>query len=405
MAAPLIVAKLVLQAGPLVHWLWQNREQFEPVFRRIGDFAAAAVSDPIGAVRRIGNTIVFGQPDGGSKVIAFIEQTAPKLDRIEQLVTEVQAGQSAMLSSLESLQVGPHALSSSVASLQSLSMVSLGFTAILPVVLHMQFAALNKRLNALLQAVRSLTKKFDAGKIAELETGIELLRLGMGAHEQQKGTDARQHYNAARRDCLHSVHYFHTLLSDQLAEKSPNREEVRVLARHLSVAVLGVASCHIGLEDDGQAIAQIEAQIPLLQQAARWVFKETAGKDPARFLSLPIGSRVVSLAFMADLFQQAKQAGAVEAKRDYTPADWFEEHRGTISPFSGRLPFIGKSQYIDGLRRELLEAVAAVEEVNRVRGIELLAREVRAAGECNREVMGQLRQAVDSGVGRGKYVV
>ena len=169
--------------------------------------------------------------------------------------------------------------------------------------------------------------------------------------------------------------------------------------------MLGVASCHIGLEENKQAIARIEAQEPLLRQAAKWVFAQTAGKDPARFLSLPVGVWEVSLAFMADLFQQAKQAGAIEAQRDYTPADWFEEYRATITPFSRRLPYAYKASYIAGLQRELLEAVATVEEVNRLCGVELLAREVQAVGECSREVMGQLRQVVDNGARGGDHLV
>jgi hypothetical protein len=35
---------------------------------------------------------VFGHPDRGSKVIAFIDQTVPMLDHIEQVVTGLQAG-------------------------------------------------------------------------------------------------------------------------------------------------------------------------------------------------------------------------------------------------------------------------------------------------------------------------
>lgn len=132
MAVHLIWAKLAISSGTtLVQWMWNHRAEFEPTLKRVGDFATAAVTNPSGAVRRIGNTIVFGQPDGSSKVIAFIEQATPKLNHIEQMVTEAQSGQAAMISSLESMQVGQNALSSSVASLQSLSMVSLGFTAIL----------------------------------------------------------------------------------------------------------------------------------------------------------------------------------------------------------------------------------------------------------------------------------
>ena len=116
-------------------------------------------------------------------------------------------------------------------------------------------------------------------------------------------------------------------------EKTPDRDEVRLLARHLSVAVLGVAACHIGLGDDEQAMTATQAQMPLLCDAAWWVFHETAGKDPARFLSLPVGGREVSLAFLADLFRQAKLAGVLDAERDFTPDGWYEAHRATISPF------------------------------------------------------------------------
>lgn len=403
--APLIVAKLALQAGPLVQWFWNNREQFAPALQRVGDFATTAVSDPNGTVCRVGNAIVFGQPDGGSKVIAFIEQTTPKLDHIESTVARTEAGRTAMLLSLESLQLGQNALSSSFASLQLLSMVPLGFTAILPLVLRAQFAALNKRLEVLLQGIKGLTKKFDADKTSLLQTGLDLLQLGTDSQKQQKTVDARQHYNAGLFPCIQSVNYFHTLLSDQLCEKAPHRGEVRLLTRHLSVAVLGVAACHIGLEEDGQAVAIIKAKVPILQQAAKWMFSETAGRDPARFLSLPVGGREVSLAFMADLYQQAKHAGVVEAQRDYTPAEWFEEHRASIMPFIGRLPSFYKTDYIAGLQRELLLAVAAVEEVNRVRGIELLVGEAGAAGMCSREVMNQVRMVVDSGVDGNEHVV
>ena len=407
MGVPLMLAKLALESGPLIEWLWTHRDRFGPVLSKVGDFATTAVTNPDGAARRVGNTILFGRPDGESRVIAFIEQAAPRLDNIEQLVLEAEGGRQAMISSLAEMQVGRHAFSASVASLQSLSMVSLGFTAILPAVLHLQFVALNKRLDALLLAVRGLTKKFDADKVAVLKTGVQFLKLGMDSHQQRRVPEARGHYNAGLHGCIQSVHYFHELLSDQLAQKSPNRDEVRVLTRHLSVAVLGAASCHVGLEDDGQAIAQIESAVPLLQKASGWVFRETVGNDPGRFLSVPIGQRYVKLAFMADLFRQANDAGIVHGQRDYSPANWFEIYAGSITPLASRLPWgkNNRNNYLTGLRGELIEAVASVEELNRVRGIEALIREVRAAGECNREVMARLREAVNTQPAGGEYVV
>src|SRR4051794_31092133 len=96
-------------------WLWSHRTEFEPVLNRLGGvarFTEAALTNPEGAVRRVGNLIVFGKADGGEQVLAFLEQSAPRVESIEHAVAGVQAGQAA--------------LSTSLNSLQSLSMVTLG---------------------------------------------------------------------------------------------------------------------------------------------------------------------------------------------------------------------------------------------------------------------------------------
>src|SRR3954447_26488947 len=118
----MIWVKLAAEAVTWSAWLWQHRQQFEPVLRRVadvGDFAQAALTNPNGVLRRVGNTLVVGQPDGGEKVLAFIEQAAPRLQPIEQAVDGLHAGQAALASSLSSLQ--------------TVSMVTLGVAALTPV--------------------------------------------------------------------------------------------------------------------------------------------------------------------------------------------------------------------------------------------------------------------------------
>lgn len=73
-------------------------------------------------------------------------------------MADVQAGQASVLSSLGSLQAGQAALSSPRGAVQTLSMVSLGFAALLPVAPGTQFRALSSRLDALARAVRGLDK-------------------------------------------------------------------------------------------------------------------------------------------------------------------------------------------------------------------------------------------------------
>src|SRR5208283_377294 len=100
-------ASLATEGVEWSSWLWEHRGAFEPVFKKVGDvgvFAQAAITNPEGAVRRIGNTLVFGQADGGAKVLAFIDQTGPQLTSIEHAVGGLQAGQQALSASLSSLQ-------------------------------------------------------------------------------------------------------------------------------------------------------------------------------------------------------------------------------------------------------------------------------------------------------------
>src|SRR4051812_35142728 len=54
-------------------WLWLHQNELAPALRRLGhagDYAQAALADPDGLVRRAGNTLLFGRPDGGQRVIA-----------------------------------------------------------------------------------------------------------------------------------------------------------------------------------------------------------------------------------------------------------------------------------------------------------------------------------------------
>ncbi len=114
-------------------WLWRHRREFSPAFHELGDFAARLFADPNGALRRVGNALVFGDEQGGGKVLAFVEQTSPRIAAIEQAVADVRVGQDVLLASL--------------ASLQTLSMVTLGLTAVTGVVLSVQLGALRKRVD------------------------------------------------------------------------------------------------------------------------------------------------------------------------------------------------------------------------------------------------------------------
>jgi hypothetical protein len=373
----MIWVTLATEAVAWSAWLWQHRKTFQPILDRVGgaaNFAQAALADATGSLRRVGNMLVFGQADGGPKVIAFIEQTSPRVESIEHAVNGLQAGQTV--------------LSSSLASLQTMSMVTLGLTALTPAVLAVQFIALNRKLNTLQKLIADLHKKFDATNIADLRTGLDMLRQGQDFLEAGNRPDASNRLTAALPFCIHTMKYFSELLGSELNQKKVNRDEVRLLARHLSVAVAAVASCQIRLEKDQHAFAQSGHELELLRNATRWIFHETVARDPTPYMLPSLCEHGITIEFMANLYQQARDAGALESTKDCSVAAWFEEHRKQI--FNARQPWSGWKT--NTLLVRLQEAVAAVEETNRVIGLSRLVEEARCSCQTTLAVMEEYKQ-------------
>ena len=237
----------------------------------------------------MGNTLVFGQADGGERVLAFIEQTAPRLDHIGQAVDGLQAGQAA--------------LSASLAGLQTVSMVTLGFTALTFAVMVAQFAALNRQLTVLQRQIARLNQMFEAAVLADLSAGLALLRLGQGHRQNGDRDNAAHNLREAVAPSLRAMKYFGELLGTELNRPRVNRDELRLLARHLSVAITAFASCQIGLEQDQYAFSQSVAELALLRQAARWTFHDAVARDPAPYLLPAMRGHGVTIDFMSQLYQ------------------------------------------------------------------------------------------------------
>jgi hypothetical protein len=376
----MIWLRLAGEAANWSSWLWQNRGEFAPILRRVGDageFARAAIADPDGAVRRVGGTLVFGTPDGGQQVLAFVEQTRPRIEAVGHAVDGLQAGQAAVAASL--------------GTLQQLSMVTLGLSALTPLVLGAQFLALGRKLDALKRQLAQLHKKFDAAVASDLNTGLDLLRQGHDLLEAGDRASAHNRLAAALPPCIRTMKYYGELLGGELSQRRANLAEVRLLARYLSVAVLGVASSQTGLEQDRHAFAPSGQELDLLRQAARVVFRATVCRDLPGLVQPSMREHGVTIEFLARLYRHARDAGAADADAAGSPPAWFEAHRGVIvrsapARWWGRKP------------RELLAglatAVAAIEETNRVLGLSRLVQHLREAGRSTAEIMGELRAGI-----------
>ena len=374
----MIFVKLAAEAVTWSSWLWQHRQDFSPVFQRLGemgDFAQAALANPDGALRRVGNALVFGQPDGGEKVLAFIEQTSPKLDAIQQAVDGIGLGQAA--------------LSASLASLQTLSMMTLGLTALTHVVLAGQFVYLRHRLGNIDAKLQQLAQKIDATNEAKLKAGLTFLAMGEDFLKRKDRDNAHRRLNSALDKCVDSWQLYAGLLGNELNGKQIRAEAVRLLARHFAVALTATAACQIGLEQDDQAVAQIDKELPLLRQATQWVFQQTIGRDPARYLAPELGQHV-SLRYLAELFRQAKDAGALDASHPCSEASLFEALRPRLYGI-GRPFFKLRGTWLSAMLAELQQAMAMIEETNRVQGLERLIKEARRADRKTTDVIEEVQ--------------
>ncbi len=332
----------------LAVWTWKNRDTLKGVAAEAGEFVEAALSDQGPGVERAGSSIRRRTPDG-YQTLAFLGQAALELVDIETAVAG-RAGAEGVLAA------------TSLGALQNVSMVTLGLSAVTPVVLAAQFNYLRRRFNELQKDIRNLEQLLEARYVAELESGLELLESGV----RQKNNGRIE---GALQKCNDAAVFFSNRVQNAVGEQQ-DRRGVLLLSRHLAVAVCGTTRCFIALDEDAEARKTLGTRRAAVRAAARAVFQQTVARDPERFL-VPELAGDVSLASFVALFQQARHAGAVdkadplqqELSSRPSAAQVFETMRGRL--FKSKWGGLFKPK-AGALRDELRDAIAAVEEANRV---------------------------------------
>jgi hypothetical protein len=243
----------ISNVGNLASWAWKHREQLSGVTHDAGDFIERLASDPGAGVHRAGSTLRHRAADGSTRALAFLGQSSSRPADIERAVSGgVDAGQ--QLLSVASLD-----------SLQTVSMVTLGLTAITPIILAAQFGYLRKRFNELQKDIRHLEQLLEARFVSELESGLEFLESG--ARQNNKGR-----IEGALQKCNDAAVYFANRVKNAIGEQQ-DRRGIMLLNRHLAVATCGTTRCFVALEEDAEARKALAARQPALRAATRVVFQ------------------------------------------------------------------------------------------------------------------------------------
>lgn len=124
--------------------------------------------------------------------------------------------------------------------------------------------------------------------------------------------------------------------------------------------------------------------------ATKRVFQETVGGDPTPFLLPGMREHGVTIDGLARLYQQARDAGAIDGRERESAASLFESVRDQI--FRVTRPRFRAGKYYEELKRRLLLASVAVEETNRLLGLSRLVDQARCSGRPTRELIEQFRR-------------
>lgn len=350
---PLIEYPATTATVHIASWLWMNRDALGTAWTKVSDAVASSLAAPRAEIHRLGSAIVSVHDDQ-TRVLGVLHEHSARLDGIDAAVSGLASGQAA--------------LGYSLGVLQNLSMLTLGISAASSLILFRQFHALRAQLARVERATHRIGTLAEAQQLGQLETGLNQLREGMEDIQSGRTEQGRAgiSHNAANNLAL-NVNQHAILLDRELKSSRVDRTVVRMLFRHLIVGLMGVAGCHLALGHPARAQEAISTRMGLVEAYAKEMFRQTVGENPVRFLCPGMANRGVTMEFLVELYRQAVLANAFEAPNGVSATDLIENWRTRLH--ASRDPFW--SSTLGEWRAELAEALAAVEEVNRIKGFAL----------------------------------
>lgn len=311
-------------------------------------YAQRMVQDAVGTLSRIGDVLVWNSPNG-QQVIAGLASLSEGQSRIEQVVNHI-----------DSVQLG---ISHALGVMHTLSMATLGVTSLSGAFMVWRLHSLNKRFDKLSEAIRDVEDNLDAQNKAYLHKAVQKLR----EFEDSGDSDA---LTTARDEGQNAANIYGDLSWKEATKKQPRIEILNYRSRSYLLGLMAELQSRILLEQLPAAITRIKDEKPRLQSIAKSAFEVVIQGRPEFYLRADLAKEGITLELMAELYQQARHAGAIASPEVESAGQLFEHCRA--KGIAGGSWFRKDSKQDAAQLRYLM---ACIEEINRIDGIRLLMAE------------------------------
>lgn len=341
----------------------------------VGSKVKHFVEDPTGSVRRIGDLIVWnGQ--SRQKVLAGIESLNEKQDRIEGVVRNI-----------ETAQIG---LASSLGTLTSLSMLSLGVTTLSAGFMMWRLNALNERLKKIGSMVSDILALLTAEQQAHLLRALS----NLAKYEHERADDYLKH---AEQDSSFAVHVYRGLVLREI-DNERRLSALNQFGRYYFLALIAqVRSLVLQRNKSAMAISLLTDEDKALTLLAQTVFDSVLGEQPHVYLAPCFGPAHVTIDLLTEVYQQARFAGVNTQVEASDSGQMFEHFRPHIGHARVRRPVFGsRSRMEEELLLKLKYLIACLEEINRLRALQLRTEQSKETSQSVQEFEEEVRQMCNS---------
>lgn len=307
--------------------------------------------DPTGTVSRIGDALVWNGVNG-QHVLAGIASAAEGQARIEQVVNHI-----------DSVQLG---ISHALGVMHTLSIATLGITALSGLYMVWRFRSLNKRFDKLSVAIRDVEDNVAASNKAHLTLAVGNLQIF------DESADVNDLINA-RDQGFQAASIYGEMALAEASRKQPRIEVLNYRTRCYLLALMAELQSRILLSElPSVIITRVNNETPCLQSLAKTTFETVIQNKPELYLRAKMASEGVTLELMTELYKQALTAGAIASPAVESAGQLFEHCRTKGIASVGEWEFRRDTKQDAAHLRYLM---ASLEEINRINGMRLMITE------------------------------